>query len=452
MKLSLGMKLLLAFVVVGLAGTAILALLAATATEGEFISFMFDFRRQGMAAQLADYYAQNETWEGVPPSFSERSFGFPRRIGGPGQSFIPFLLVDREGRVVVPMPGHVRGELISAETLTDAVPIDVGGQSVGRLVLPSEAFGQDPAEGAFLERVNLALGLGALGGTAAAVVLGAVLVRSLNRPLRELTEGARAVAAGDLEIQVPVRSYDEMGELATAFNQMNTNLARSRELRRQMTADIAHELRTPLSIILGHAEGIKEGVLPSSAANLQVIHEEAARLDRLVEDLRTLSLVEAGELPLELSEIEPAVLLRKAAASYQASAKRKSIELAVLAEDSLPMIEADSDRFIQVLGNLIANALHHAPDGGAVSLSATPINGRLQISVADNGPGIHPSDLPHIFDRFYRADKSRQRDGAGSGLGLAIAKSLVEAHAGNIRAESELGHGTHLIIELPLRA
>jgi signal transduction histidine kinase len=446
------MKLLLAFVVVGLAGTAILALLAATATEGEFISFMFDFRRQGMAAQLADYYAQNETWEGVPPSFSERSFGFPRRIGGPGQSFIPFLLVDREGRVVVPMPGHVRGELISAETLTDAVPIDVGGQSVGRLVLPSEAFGQDPAEGAFLERVNLALGLGALGGTAAAVVLGAVLVRSLNRPLRELTEGARAVAAGDLEIQVPVRSSDEMGELATAFNQMNTNLARSRELRRQMTADIAHELRTPLSIILGHAEGIKEGVLPSSAANLQVIHEEAARLDRLVEDLRTLSLVEAGELPLELSEIEPAVLLRKAAASYQASAKRKSIELAVLAEDSLPMIEADSDRFIQVLGNLIANALHHAPDGGAVSLSATPINGRLQISVADNGPGIHPSDLPHIFDRFYRADKSRQRDGAGSGLGLAIAKSLVEAHAGNIRAESELGHGTHLIIELPLRA
>jgi signal transduction histidine kinase len=452
MKLSLGLKLLLSLVVVGLAGTAILALLAATATEGEFISFMFDLRRQGLAAQLADYYAQNETWEGVPSSYSGRDFGIPRRMGGPGQGFIPFLLVDHEGRVVVPMPGHSRGEFISADSLVEAVPIDVAGRPVGSLILQPDTFGQDPAESAFLERVNLALGLGALGGAAAAVVLGVVLVRSITRPLRELTAGARAVAAGELETQVPVRSSDEMGELATAFNQMNANLVRSRDLRRQMTADIAHELRTPLSVILGHTEGIQEGVLPSSAENLQVIHEEAARLERLVEDLRTLSLVEAGELPLERSLIEPSELLKKASASYRASAKKKSIELAVQNADPLPTIEGDMDRLIQVLRNLIRNALHHAPEGGTITLSAAPLDGQLQISVEDNGPGIHPDDLPRVFDRFYRADKSRQRDGAGSGLGLAIAKSLVEAHKGKIWAESELGHGTRLVVELPVQA
>lgn len=450
MNRSLGLKLLFAFVVVGLASTVVLAVLAARATRGEFAQFMFSLRQGGLADELTAYYEQHQTWEGLPAPSSGMTLGMSRRMRGPGPEVVSYLLVDGNGRVVVPGPGHRVGDLVGPVALQNATPIEVNGQVVGQLVTQPGAFGVDPAESAFLRRINQLLVIGAVVGTGAAVLLGALLVRSLTRPLRELTDGARAVAAGQLDIQVPVRSADEMGELATAFNQMNANLARSRDLRRQMTADIAHELRTPLSIILGHSEAIQEGVLDPSPGNLQIIHEEAGRLERLVEDLRTLSLVEAGELPLDMGEVQPKTLLQAVAARYQAAAEQKQIDLQTEAPAALPAIQADHDRMIQVLGNLVHNALRHTPAGGRVTLSAGRQDGQLRIAVNDSGPGIDPQDLPHVFERFYRADKSRQRDGAGSGLGLAIAKSLVEAHGGRIWADSPPGQGTSMVVELPI--
>lgn len=450
MNRSLALKLLLSFLVVGLAGTAVLAALAATATRGEFAQFMLGLRRDSLADELASYYAENQSWEGVPAPFSGRGAFLPRRMRAPGSAPVPYVLVDGQGNVIVSAPGFPLGGVVSAETLNESIPIHVGGQEVGRLVTQPGAFSADPAEAAFVNRINQLLGLGALVGTGAAVVLGAILVRSLTRPLKELTEGARAVAAGQLETQVPVRSSDEMGELAKAFNQMNANLMRARDLRRQMTADIAHELRTPLSIILGHSEGIREGVLQPSSENLEIIHDEAARLERLVEDLRTLSLVEAGELPLDLAQIQPADLLRTVAARYRAAAEQKGVGLEAKPAENLPPIHADGDRLVQVLGNLVSNALRHTPENGQITLSADSRDGALQIRIADTGPGIAAGDLPHIFERFYRADKSRQREGAGSGLGLAIARSLVEAHGGEIRAQSADSSGTTMLVELPL--
>ena len=437
---------LLAFVVVGLTGTAILALLAAIATAGEFGDFMFSFRRSGLAEQLANYYATNESWDELPRQFPNRPWGGPR----PGPSGgAPFLLVDDAGSVVVPGQGYRVGDRVSAGSLAEGISIEVDGDRVGMLYLQSGAFDVEPAERAFLNRVNLALAVGAVGGTAAAVVLGVVLARSLTRPLRELTSGARAVAAGELDTQVPVRSSDELGELAEAFNQMNADLATARDRRRQLTADVAHELRTPLSVILGHSEGIREGVLEASEENLAVIHEEAQRLERLVEDLRMLSLVESGELPLDLGAYDPMALMEKTAASYRALARDKGIDLDVSAREELPDIRIDMDRMGQVLSNLVSNAMRHTPEGGSVLMAAHASNGGVEIQVKDSGPGIDPEDLPHVFERFYRADKSRRRDGAGSGLGLAIAKSLTEAQGGTIRAESQIGRGTTILLQIP---
>ncbi len=449
MRLSLTAKLLLSFLAVGLTGTAILAFLGATATAGEFGQFMFDFQRDSLAEQLADYYSEHQTWEGAPAALFERRFG---AAAGPGRAarLAAFVLVDAQGVVVVSGPGYRVGQSVAQNALSDSIPIEFGDQTVGSLIMQPGAFGQNPGEAQFLDRVNLSLRLGAIGSTAAAVIVGAVLARSVTRPLRELTGAARAVAGGELETQVPVRTSDELGELAEAFNQMNANLARARDLRRQMTADVAHELRTPISVILGHAEGIRDGVLESSEQALEVIYDEATRLERLVGDLRLLSLMDAGELPLETAPTDPVSLIRSAAASLRAIAREKDIELALEVETGLPTLELDGDRIMQVLSNLLTNALRHTPEGGRIVVRAQAGDGGVRIQVIDSGAGIPEADLPHIFERFYRVDKSRHRVGAGTGLGLAIARSLSEAQGATLSAANRAAGGAVFTLELPL--
>ena len=410
---------------------------------------MFSYRRSGFADFLADYYVTSGTWEGLPSQLPNRPWGGPRPGPQGEAAFLPFLLVDVSGQVVVPAQGYRAGDFVAAGSLSGGTPIDVNGDTVGTLYVESGAFDVEPAEQAFLDRVNLALIVGAVGGAAAAIVLGVVLARSLTRPLRELTLGAKAVAAGELDTQVPVRSSDELGELAVAFNQMNADLANARDRRRQLTADVAHELRTPLSVILAHSEGIQEGVLDASGENFSVIREEAQRLERLVEDLRLLSLVESGELTLEVGVFAPETLIERTADSYRALAREKEIDLEVSAGDHLPEVQIDLDRMGQVLGNLVSNAMRHTPHGGSILIAAHEINGAVEFQVKDSGQGIDPEDLPHVFERFYRGDKSRRRDGAGSGLGLAIAKSLTEAQGGSIRAVSQLGEGTTILLQIP---
>jgi signal transduction histidine kinase len=241
-----------------------------------------------------------------------------------------------------------------------------------------------------------------------------------------------------------------LGELAVAFNQMNRDLARQRGLRRQMTADIAHDLRTPLSIILGHAEALSEGVLPPTPESLHIIHDEAKRLNRLVEDLRTLSLADAGELPLVKRLVSPVTLLERARQAHTPQAAQKGIRLEMMAAPDLPAVSVDSDRMAQVLDNLLANALRFTPLQGLVTLSARKNGPDVEISVADNGPGMETAELAHLFDRFYRGDKARQREpDGGSGLGLAIARSIVAGHDGRIWAESAPGEGARFILTLP---
>jgi signal transduction histidine kinase len=329
------------------------------------------------------------------------------------------------------------------------VEIVEDGEVIGVLIPMQTAYQGQPRELEFIERTNRILIYGALIGAVIALLLGIFLSRTLTRPIRELTKATHAVSEGNLLQQVPVRSDDELGELAKAFNKMSAELSRSINARKQMTADIAHELRTPLSLILGHAEAVHDGVLPPTRENFEIIREEATRLEHLVNDLRTLSLADAGELSITLQDIEPGRLLHEVASLYQYQTRKKNISLELDIASPLPHIEVDPGRTTQVLTNILDNALRHTPEGGRIVLSAKQTGENVELAVQDSGPGLPPEETARIFERFYRADPSRQREDGGSGLGLAIARSIVQAHGGQVSAESEAGKGLRVVVTLP---
>jgi signal transduction histidine kinase len=268
--------------------------------------------------------------------------------------------------------------------------------------------------------------------------------------VRELTDATGRIADGELGLQVEVRTKDELGELSSSFNKMSGDLLHSQHLRRQMTADIAHDLRTPLSVILGYTEALSDQKLPGSADIYGVLYKEAQLLNHLVEDLRTLSLADAGELPLVQRPTPTRELLERVALAYVGLGEERQVTVRVDAGEDLPMLNIDPERMTQVLGNLVSNAVRHTRAGGEVVLGAHPVHtNKMVIDVRDTGEGIAPEELPHIFNRFYRSDQARQQNGS-SGLGLAIAKSIVTAHGGTISAESTVGEGTTFIITLPI--
>ena len=449
---SISSKLILAFLSIGILSVAAIFVTAFWNTRAEFIRFLTDETQTDIVAQLADYHRANGSWVGVETLFIQGNNAGPDMGPGPHRMRLPFVLADERGRVIIPSGRYHRGERVSTYDLRGGTLITEDGNVVGVLIPMSASFEGRPRELEFIQRINRILIYGALIGAVIALLLGILLSRTLTRPIRELTRATHAVSEGDLSQQVPVRSNDELGELAQAFNRMSSELSRSVNSRKQMTADIAHELRTPLSLILGHAEAVHDGVLPPSRENFEIIREEAARLEHLVNDLRILSLADAGELSINPHIIEPDRLLQEVASLYQFETQRKNITLNLDIAPNLPPIEVDPGRMTQVLTNILDNALRHTPAGGIITISAQEVNDQVELSVQDSGPGLQDEDLERIFDRFYRADPSRQREDAtagGSGLGLAIAKSIVQAHGGQLSAESEAGQGLKVIIRLP---
>ena len=278
-----------------------------------------------------------------------------------------------------------------------------------------------------------------------AAAIAARAFRSIARPLGDVMEAADAVAAGDLSARVPERGSKEFRQLAHSFNRMASELEQSDQQRRNLMADVAHELRTPLHIIQGNLEGVLDGVYEPTAEHVAATLDETRLLARLVEDLRVLSLAEAGHLPMQMEPVDVAELLEDAATSFSGQAEAIGVRLAVeLAgpRDGL-VVTGDAGRLDQVIGNLVANALRHTPRDGTITLQAHPLPESVQISVRDTGNGIPPEELPYIFDRFWS-----RSEGSGSGLGLAIARSLVQAHGGRIEATSQTGAGTTVTIEL----
>jgi signal transduction histidine kinase len=472
--------LVLAFLLVSVAGAALAAVLARWAMFREFESLVLEQARSDFVEDVTAYYEANGEWLGVaqhvgrqpqppqrqpepgdaalPPPASrplpqpqsgDRQRGQPENANAPPYSFA---LADQKGMVVIPGGPFRIGDEASAMVLHRGTAVQVNGEVVGTVLTTGEAPPLGAREQAYLVRTNQVL-LGAAGGAVViGLALGILLARTLTRPVRELTVATRAMADGQLEQEVPVRSGDELGELAASFNQMSADLAQADALRRQMTADIAHDLRTPLTVLRGYAEAMRDGTLQPTQSRLDTIHAEVQRLTGLVEDLRTLSLADAGTLSLNRVSIAPRALLERLVRLYSYRAEQEKVALVIDVPVDVPDVRVDPDRMIQVLGNLVSNGLRHTPEGGRIAISAGHRGHDLYVTVQDNGEGIPPEAVPRIFDRFYRADASRHQEGqeTGSGLGLSIAKSIVELHGGTISARSEPGSGTTFTIVLPL--
>jgi signal transduction histidine kinase len=296
--------------------------------------------------------------------------------------------------------------------------------------------------------------IGTAAGVAPTILLGllalfilATIGRAIRRaaaPVGDLIEASGRVESGDFSTRVPERGPREVRTLARSFNAMSARLEEVEQQRRSALADVSHELRTPLTVIQGNLEALLDGVYPADAAHLQPILEETRLMERLIEDLRTLTLVEAGSLVLHRELTDLGALLNEVAASYRSQADQAGIALTVTAPDGLPQLDIDPARIREVVSNLLTNALRHTPRDGKVEVSAQLVDRNVEVTVHDTGRGIPPDQLDRIFDRFYRSP-----DSPGSGLGLPIAKSLVEAHGGTITATSEAGAGTTIRFSVP---
>jgi two-component system sensor histidine kinase BaeS len=469
-KLSLARKLTLAFLLVAVTAALLVAVFIRLTNADQFNQLVMAQQRTAFETNLVSYYQTNGSWAGVmqymlsnrggsgPQATAQADYsngdGYGHGYGGnrgpgPGGGHgLIFGLVDSQGNVVIPLPNYPLGSHVDAARLAQGSPVTVNGQVVGMILTPPSPPGLTPEESAYLQRTDLALLLASGGALLVAVLVGVLLARTLTRPLQALTHATHRMAGGEMGLEVAVRSSDEIGELATAFNQMSRELARSIQVRRQMTADIAHELRTPLTVIAGYIESMADGVLAPTPERLAVIYAEIEHLQHLVGDLRTLSQADAGELTLHKQPVAPEELIQRAQAAFELRAEQKGITLEVQPDRQAPPVVVDEIRMTQVLSNLLSNALRYTPAGGRIVLGATARGDGVDLSVHDTGQGIPPADLPFVFNRFYRADKSRT-DESESGLGLAIVKALVEAHGGTIEALSELGRGTTMRIHLP---
>ena len=445
---SITLKLVLAFLSITLVSIVLIVLLARWNTGAEFSRFVVDRRGADIGETLANYYRENGSWEGVGKNlFAGNAPPGPGNMP-PQQAF--FTLADKNGKVVFPGPGYHPGELVPEFELSEGIPIEVEGEEVGTLVMSRIPPEKNPRELEFIQRTNRMLAYGAIGTAIVALLLGVLLSRTITRPIHELIQATQAVAEGRLGSQVSVHSRDELGELAASFNKMSADLARSTEARKQMTADIAHELRTPLSLILGHADAVHDGIIPPTKENFEIIREEAVRLEQLVEDLRTLSLADAGELSIDPQPVSPQKLLHDLQGTYQHIASQKNVSIVFDDASKSPMVNVDPGRMTQVLTNILENALQHTPTGGQIDLSVSSVQDGVELSIRDSGPGLEGEEVERIFDRFYRADEARDRERGGSGLGLAIARSIVQAHNGTIKADSAPGQGLTVTITLPV--
>jgi two-component system OmpR family sensor kinase len=459
----LWVRLTLAFTLVTVVTLGVVAVLA-NSRAGEafrlYLSYSDPSRYESLVQTLSAYYRSRGSWEGVE-STVERISAMPGQMMGRGrgmtfhgESQLQVVLAEAQGKVLYDGLQGRPGRQLTADELDAALDIEVNGVRVGRLVvaLPVESAILGPLERRFINRISQLLLAGAVLAGALGVLLGLAMSRSLSAPLQRLASAARAVGQHDFSHRVQVGGSTEVAEVSLAFNEMSAALEQADELRKNLMADVAHELRTPLSVLQGNLQAILDDVYPLEKAEISRLYDQTRLLSRLVEDLRELALADAGKLHMNLQTTNLRQVLQSTSDHLAPSAEQAGVHLTVQAAD-LPVVVADPDRVAQVLNNLLANALRHTPAGGSIGVTALATKEGVEVTVADTGEGIAPESLPHIFDRFWRADHARTHDQAragGSGLGLSIAQSLVRAQGGRIWVESTLGKGSIFHFTLPV--
>jgi len=463
---TLAWRLSLAFVLVSAAALGTVGFISGASTRSEFSALLGAQARENLTAEVQTYAQERGTLEGfrpaqrsrrgpepLSPADAQRGPSGPGAQSGNGPVFrTPWVVLDPEYRAVFATPDLRRGARVAGERLTQATPIEVGGQVVGYLAPSGLRPRPDPRSEQFLSRTARAIAWAMLGAVGLAALLGVLMSRALLRPLGELLAGIQALRRGE-EPAPPARvrrgraRTDEFGEVLLAFGEMHQDVLRNQQARRRLTADIAHDLNTPLSVISGTLEGILDGTFQPTPERLRRLHRETGHVAQLVNDLRFLSLADAGELQLSPQPTDVRDLIGETILSLRELAAQGGVTLDTVLPPGPLTVPLDSRRVTQVLRNLLSNALAHTPVGGEVRVEAALVGEHLRIVVSDTGSGISPEHLPHVFDRLYRADGSRSS--GGSGLGLSICKSIVEAHGGQISLMSEPGRGTAVTFTLP---
>jgi len=451
---SVRWRLFLSFLLVIVVAVGAAALFVSRTTSNEVEQYetqTHNVRVGRVQALLTRYYIEQQDWTGVEPVVDQIARLYSERV----------VVVDQEGLVVADSHGMMTiGEPGEFEPPGVAIPIVAGQARCGTLVIspqgppppPGEIAAEEASVSSLSSSINRYLLWGGLLAVAVAAVATLLLSRRILRPVESLAHAARGLSRGDFSQRVDVRSKDEFGELAKTFNSMAEDLERTEQLRRNLVADVAHELRTPLSNIQGHLEAIRDGLLPAEPATFDSIYEEVLLLARLVEDLQELTLAEAGQLTLVRQSADVAEIVRRAVAAAQPPAEVKGLTIEAKLPEGQAIAEVAPERIGQVLRNLLSNAITHTSKGGRITVDLKDDGDALHIGVADTGDGIPPEDLPYVFERFYRADPSRVRATGGAGLGLTIARRLVEAHGGTIGVESEVGKGSRFTFTLPKKA
>ena len=407
---------------------------------------------------VSEHFSKHRDWRQDKTTLQE-TLERTGRVSG-----IQITVYDDNGLLVAdshftPSPGGREGKGSGKRTVeARKFPVFHEGQHVGAFTVSNTnlvGFGTqgrilaNPVPSDISRGVNRSLLWAGIGAAALGTVLVWLLSRRTLAPLQSLGQVARRLGQGDLSQRAEPSGPNEVRELAQNFNAMAADLEEAETHRRNLTADIAHELRTPLSNIQGYLEAMRDGLVLPNAETIDTIHAQALHLSRLVEDLRLLALVESGDLQLQLAAARMDDLLSSSVEAIRPRAEAKGVALGLDVLPSLPEFEIDQTRVAQVIGNLLENAITHTPQGGSVAVSARAEGNGVAVTVQDTGPGIAAEDLPRLFDRFYRADPSRSRNTGGSGLGLTIARRLVEAHGGNLEVSSVLGEGSRFTIHLP---
>lgn len=466
---NLGFRLLAAFaiVIIVIFGSVFFFTYRTTRNEisqvGERMETLQDRRVQ---AELSRYYQFVNSWDGVQPIVVQWGNLYGRRI----------ILTDNQGKILADSKEELVGTDYSDKALGSSmvsVSISFSDQPFNAFVPmhpgpSSEMMTSTDMIGTLhilhgelpdLNRAALQITYGAIGGYfirggllagAIAILLAFFLSRRILSPVKALTTATRQFGKGDFSRRVTYEGKGELGELSSSFNSMADNLERTQRLRRNMVADVAHELRTPLSNLKGYLEAISDGVVQPDEATIHSLNEEASSLSRLVEDLQELSLADAGELKITVQPEDICRLIKETVTALKPKATAKGLTLTADLPDSISPVNIDNHRIRQVLNNLVDNAVAHTGRDGKINVIAREQGNMVYVSVSDTGEGIPPEDLPMIFERFYRVDKSRTRSTGGSGLGLTITKRLVEAHGGTIKVESKAGQGSTFTFSLPI--
>ncbi len=405
-------------------------------------------RASRMEFELSMYYLRQGNWEGIQPFVEQWGSLYGQRI----------TVTDANGIVVADSQGSLLGKTVPSDsTGTSLLPPrgivpPRGTGAIGTLYIsPQATSGADLTSFLIVyQAVGRFFLWGGLLAVAIALLWTFVLSRRILAPVRALTLAAKRLGQRDFSHRVNFRDKGELGDLARTFNYMADDLERAEKLRRNLVADTAHELRTPLSNIQGYLEAIRDGVVKPDAATIQSLYEEAILLSRLVDDLQELALAEAGELKLVRQAEDVTQIIKRAVDAVQVQTSTKGISIVADLPGGIPPCDIDSHRISQVLNNLLDNAVAHTPKDGTITVAARQQSKWVEISVTDTGEGIPAEELSNIFERFYRIDKSRSRATGGHGLGLTIAKRLIEAHGGKIEVQSELGKGSRFAFTIPV--